>query len=360
MTSKTYIIAEAGVNHNGSLDCALRLVECAAQAGASAVKFQTFQPEEMVSKHAKKAPYQLTATSPSESQYHMLKRLVLDEKAHHRLLAHCNDLNIEFLSTPFDFKSVDFLVNEMGLKTIKISSGDLTNAPLLLKASQMGCQLILSTGMAMLSEVEQALSVVAFGYSHQTQTPTLSDFCEAYCSPQGQNSLKTNVRILHCTSAYPTPFDAVNLKSMASLQHAFHLPVGLSDHTMGIEISIAAVAQGATIIEKHFTLDKTMQGPDHRASLEPQELNALVQSIRHVEMALGDGLKAPQQHEIENRQLARKSIVAAKSIIKGEIILQEHLALKRPNSGADPLQYWSYLNTTATRNYDTDEPLDIF
>ncbi|MED4780402.1 N-acetylneuraminate synthase [Brevibacillus choshinensis] len=352
---KAYIIAEAGVNHNGSLEMAIELVNVASAAGADAVKFQTFRAESLVSKTAEKAEYQKVNTGNSESQFEMLKRLELSHQAHQVLIQHCLSKQIQFLSTPFDKLSSDFLIKELDVPVIKISSGDLTNAPLLLHVAQSGKPIVLSTGMSKLGEIETALSVLAFGYTRSSEPTSISEFDQAYFSEQGQEALKKNVTLLHCTTEYPTPFRDVNLKSMDTLKDAFHLRVGLSDHTSGISVAIAAVARGACLIEKHFTLDKELPGPDHKASLNPTELFEMVKSIREVESALGSVTKIPTSSERKNKEVAQKSLVAACDIREGEIYTAKNLTVKRPAGGISPMQYWSWLGKKATRSYQEDE-----
>ena len=285
-----FIIAEAGVNHNGDLETACQLVDAAVAAGADAVKFQTFKAENLVTRHAGKAAYQKVTTGADENQLAMLKRLELKYELHFQLLAYCQSKGIQFLSTAFDFESLDFLVRELGIETLKIPSGEITNGPFLLAHAQTGKQIILSTGMATLGEVETALGVLAFGYLGALQPPSLTAFQQAYGSEQGQAVLREKVTLLHCTSEYPTPMENINLRAMDVLQQAFGLSVGYSDHSVGLVVPVAAAARGATVIEKHFTLDRTQQGPDHKVSLEPDELKAMVSGIRDVEKALGQGI----------------------------------------------------------------------
>ncbi|EPW3172001.1 N-acetylneuraminate synthase [Providencia stuartii] len=348
----TIIIAEAGVNHNGSEKLAFELVDAAFKAGANIVKFQTFKAKNLVTEHAEQATYQVKNTQKQESQLAMLSRLELSYDAHHRLIKYCNKLGIEFLSTAFDDESLNFLVTDLGLTRLKIPSGELTNAPLVLKHARSGCDLIVSTGMATLSEIEMALGVIAFGYTKDKNTPpSISAFQEAYASKAGQEALKNRVTLLHCTTEYPAPMEEINLRAMDTLGLAFTLPMGYSDHSEGITIPIAAVARGAVLIEKHFTLDKNMEGPDHKASLEPQELTAMVKAIRQVELALGSSIKTPTESEIKNKTVARKSIVAAKEIKAGEIFTTENLVIKRPGNGISPYQYWELLKRPARRDY---------
>lgn len=355
---RTFIIAEAGVNHNGSVEMAKQLILTAAKAGADAVKFQTFKSEKVISKFAEKADYQKQTTESNESQLEMVKKLELSEADHRELKRYCEECNIQFLSTPFDLESVDLLVEKMNVPLLKIPSGEITNAPLLLKIAKTGLPVILSTGMSTLGEVEQALGVLAYGYARHEQSPSLHAFRAAFLSEAGKLALQQKVRLLHCTTEYPTPFEDVNLHAMDTLTHAFGLPVGLSDHTEGITIPIAAVARGARIIEKHFTLDKTLPGPDHKASLNPEELVAMVQGIRQVEMALGTSVKTPAPSEVKNMDIARKSLVAACEIRCGESFTMKNVTAKRPGTGISPMNYWSLLGKKADRDYKEDEIID--
>jgi N-acetylneuraminate synthase len=352
----TLIIAEAGVNHNGSKELAIKLIDAAYQAGADIVKFQTFKANKLASIEAIQADYQIVNTKKRESQLQMLSRLELPFPVHQELISHCNKLGIEFLSTAFDSESLRFLVDDLGLKRLKIPSGEITNAPLILEHAQTGCDLILSTGMSTLAEIEHALGVIAFGYTKDiNELPNKKAFQEAYGSKQGQKYLKEKVTILHCTTEYPAPMPEINLKAMDTLGNSFELPSGYSDHSEGIAISIAAVARGAVIIEKHFTLDKNMEGPDHKASLEPHELLAMVIAIRQVEVALGVGVKYPSVSEIKNMDIARKSLIAAGDINEGEYFTAENLTIKRPGTGKSPFDYWDVLGTSANKNYKKDE-----
>ncbi|MFM4829173.1 N-acetylneuraminate synthase [Aeromonas rivipollensis] len=352
----TYIIAEAGVNHNGSEKLAIKLVESAYSSGANAVKFQTFKASKSITQKAVQADYQIQNTGKIESQLEMASRLELSYDAHHRMIARCNELGIDFLSTAFDNESLDFLVNGLGLKTLKIASGELTNAPFILKHAQTGCNIILSTGMASLGEVEMALGVIAYGYLNRNGTePTQDDFIAAYISSEGKKILREKVYILHCTTEYPAPVEDVNLAAMDTILNSFKLPVGYSDHTKGIVIPIAAVARGARIIEKHFTLDRNMDGPDHKASLEPDELALMISSIRRVEQAIGDGIKGAQKSEIRNKSIARKSLVAATFIPAGTVFTAENLAVKRPGTGISPYAYWNIIGSRATKDYSPDD-----
>ena len=351
----TFIIAEAGVNHNGSIELAKQLIDSAADAGADAVKFQTFRAEQLVVQHAPKAEYQTRTTDANESQFEMIRKLELTNAEHEILIAHAKARGIEFLSTPFDTASLDLLTTRFGLTTIKVSSGDITNAPFLLEIARVAQRIILSTGMSTLAEVEAALGVLAFGFVEPSATPGRHSFEEAYSSDAGQSALRDRVVLLHCTTEYPAPFSEVNLRAMDTMSAAFGLPVGYSDHTQGIHVSVAAVARGATLIEKHFTLSRDLPGPDHKASLEPLELHAMVSAIRDVERALGDGIKRPTMTESKNKSIARKSLVIGRAVVAGEKLV---LACKRPGIGLSPFEYWRMANRIATRYYAVDEVLD--
>lgn len=352
--NRTLVIAEAGVNHNGSLERARRLIEVAAESGADIVKFQTYRSASLVTAAAKKAEYQVANTSDSGSQLSMLQALELSEDGHWELLAHCRAVGIEFLSTPFDEESLGFLVEKIGVDRIKLSSGDVTNAPLLLAAARSGKPIILSTGMATLGEVEAALGVLAFGYLAVDGKPSAASFHQAYISDTGQAALSDRVTLLHCTTEYPAAFNQVNLRAMDTLGAAFGLPVGLSDHTPGISVSLAAVARGAQVIEKHFTLDRTLPGPDHKASLEPDELHNLVRGVREIELALGRSTKRPATSELNNLRAARRGLVAACAVRRGEPFTSENLTVKR-GGGASPMDYWDWLGRLAERDYKPDE-----
>ncbi len=351
------VIAEAGVNHDGSPERALALVDAAAGAGADVVKFQTFKAEALVSRGAPKAGYQLQTTGAAESQLDMLRRLELTPADHVRLIARCAERGVEFLSTPFDRQSLELLADLFGLPQLKLGSGELTDAPLLLAAGRTGKSLYLSTGMATLDEVRTALGVLAYGFLGGDE-PSRDAFAAAFASPEGRAALHRRVTLLHCTSAYPTPFDEVNLRAMDTLRDAFGLPVGLSDHSSGIAVAIAAAARGAAVIEKHFTLDRDLPGPDHRASLEPGELAAMIRAVRQVEAALGDGHKAPAAAERETLAVARKSLVAARPIRRGETFSAANLAVKRPAGGVPPIDYWQTLGRRARRDFVADERIE--
>lgn len=350
------IIAEAGVNHDGSLERALQLVDLAHEAGADVVKFQTFRAEALVSHKAAKADYQRKTTDAAESQLDMLKRLELSAGGHRAVAEHCRVLGIEFMSSPFDEESVDLLVSELGVARLKLGSGEITNAPLLLKVARSGKPVIVSTGMSTLADVERALSVLAFGYAG-SGAPSQAAFADAFAAPDALAALQKNVTILHCTTEYPARFEEVNLRAMDTLRTAFAIPVGFSDHTPGIAMPIAAAARGAVVIEKHFTIDKTLPGPDHRASLEPHELRELVLGVRAVEAALGDGRKRPTDSESRNMPIARKSLTTRVAIRAGETFTTDNLTAKRPGTGRSPFELWDWIGRTAGRDYEADETL---
>lgn len=327
------IIAEAGVNHNGSIDLAKRLIDVAKSAGVDVVKFQTFKTEKLVTKNALKADYQNrnTNTSGPQAQFDMLKKLELSEEQFIELKKYCDQVGIEFLSTAFDLDSLVFL-EKMGIKTWKIPSGEITNLPYLEWIGRLNQKVILSTGMCFLSEVEDAISCL-----------------------MNAGMEKKNITLLHCTTEYPAPYDQVNLKAINLLKNKFDIEVGYSDHTEGVEVAIAAVALGAQVIEKHFTLDQTLPGPDHKASLDPQNLSLLVRSIRNIENALGEEVKKPTQLEVKNIKIVRKSIVAKHAIRKGEIFSEKNLTVKRPGTGISPMKWHSIIGQRATRDYFEDE-----
>lgn len=354
-----YVIAEAGVNHNGSQEMAKALIDAAKAAGADAVKFQTFRASEIVSRNAAKAAYQQQTTGAAESQFEMLKRLELSFADHYELKRHAAACGIEFLSTPFDVASLDFLVHELGMKTVKIPSGEITNAPFLLEIARTGCRIILSTGMATLADVEAALGVLAFGMLEPQSVPCgTNDFAIAFSSPAAQALLLQRVTLLHCTTEYPAPIGEVNLRAMDTLHAAFGLPVGYSDHTAGIHVPIAAAARGATVLEKHFTLDRGLPGPDHRASLEPGELAAMIAAVRDIESALGSGTKIPSPSELPNRAVARRSLAVATDLRAGELLTEINLVCKRPGTGVSPMLYWDRLGRPVTRDYVAEEAID--
>ncbi|MEQ9143862.1 MAG: N-acetylneuraminate synthase [Parvibaculaceae bacterium] len=348
------IIAEAGVNHNGSLERAVEMVDVAADAGVDMVKFQTFNAAALATAAAPKAAYQTATTDAAESQLEMLRTLELDGNAHRVLIERCEEKGIRFLSSPFDLGSLDLLARDLKLPLLKIGSGELTNAPLLHAAAASGCDIILSTGMATLDEIEASLGVIAHGYAG-TDGPSVEAFCAAYDSESGGDALRSHVTLLHCTSAYPTPDHDINLRAIETLRTAFGLPVGFSDHSEGIVHSVASVAMGATVIEKHFTLDRSLPGPDHKASLEPSALCELVDGVRRVSQGLGNGIKAPLDAERGNIPIGRKSLVANRPIAAGDVFTTDNLTVKRPGTGLDPALYWSLLGTHAARAYDPDD-----
>lgn len=345
-----YIIAEAGVNHNGQRDLAFALVDAAAEAGADAVKFQTFDAAKLASKSAPKAAYQKQSTDAAESQLAMLRKLELPREWHSGLQAHARQKGIEFLSTAFDTDSLAFLV-DLGMPLFKIPSGELTNGPLLWQFARTGKPLVLSTGMATLSEVEQGLAIVAHALSAETEPASIDDVWRSWSRADWRARLHGHVTLLHCTSQYPTPFAEVNLRGMDTLAQAFGLPVGYSDHTEGILIPVAAVARGAKIIEKHFTLDRSLPGPDHKASLEPAELTQMVRDIRALQAALGDGGKTPQPSEWDTRQAARQQVVAARDIAAGSVLARADLSTARCGSGLPPTALWGLVGQRTERAY---------
>ena len=331
--SRIFIIAEAGVNHNGKIEIAKQLIDAAAMAGADAVKFQTFKAENLVCRNARKAAYQLKTTKQSESQFDMLKKLELTSDMHVELMRYCQEKGIMFLSTPFDIDSLHYLVDS-GIDMIKIPSGEITNYPLLREAGRTGKKIIVSSGMSTMDEVKAAVEVI---------------------KEHGSD----DVTVLHCNTEYPTPYQDVNLRAMCTLRENLKVAVGYSDHTLGIEVPIAAAALGADVIEKHFTLDKTMEGPDHKASLEPDELQAMVRAVRNIEAALGDGRKEPSESEKGNISIARKSIVAKCDIEAGELLTESNLTTKRPGTGISPMQWNQVIGLTATRKYYADELIEL-
>jgi N,N'-diacetyllegionaminate synthase len=335
MTNRTLVIAEAGVNHNGDLALAKQLIDVAAEAGADLVKFQTFNADRQVTRSAKKADYQTQTTDSQESQHEMLRRLELTVDMHKELIAHCATRKIGFFSTGFDNESTDLLVS-LGQNHFKIPSGEITNLPYLRHIGQFGKAVILSTGMATLGEIEAAIDVL-----EQAGVPRIK------------------ITVLHCTTEYPTPMVEVNLRAMQGIGAAFGVAVGYSDHTPGIEVAIAAVALGATVIEKHFTLDRDLPGPDHKASLEPEELKAMVAAIRNIEVALGDGIKRLTPSEAKNKPVARKSIVAAVEIRKGQIFTADSLTAKRPGTGVSPMRWDEVIGRAAPRNFAADELIEL-
>lgn len=335
MTHRTLVIAEAGVNHNGDIALAKQLIDRAASAGADLVKFQTFKADRLVTRTARKADYQIQTTHGQESQYDMLRRLELSLDAHKELISHCATRNIGFFSTGFDVKSIDLLVG-LGQDQFKIPSGEITNLPYLRHIGRLGKEVILSTGMATLGEVEQAINEL-----------------------ERAGTSRAKMTVLHCTTEYPTPMAEVNLRAMQSIRTAFGVAVGYSDHTRGIEVAIAAVAMGASVIEKHFTLDRDMPGPDHKASLEPGELEAMVKAIRNIEVALGDGIKRLTVSEARNKPVARKSLVATREIKAGESFTAENIAAKRPGTGISPMRWDEIMGRPSPRDFSADELIEL-
>ena len=335
MIKRTLIIAEAGVNHNGDLDLAKQLIDAAAVAGADLVKFQTFNASRQVTRLATKADYQTQVTDGKESQHDMLQRLELTEAMHHELIAHCATRNIGFFSTGFDIESIDLLLR-VGQDHFKIPSGEITNLPYLRYVGQIGKNTILSTGMATLGDIEAAIDVLELA-----GTP------------------RSSITVLHCTTEYPTRMAEVNLRAMQSIQAAFGVAVGYSDHTLGIEVATAAVAMGATVIEKHFTLDRNLPGPDHQASLEPEELKAMITAIRNIEVALGDGIKRLTPSEAKNRPAARKSLVTSEAIKAGEVFNAQNITAKRPGTGISPMQWDEVIGRKAPRDFAADELVEL-
>ena len=334
--NKVFIIAEAGVNHNGSIELAKKLIDAASESGADAVKFQTFKAEKLVSKNAQKADYQKQTTDIKESQFDMIKKLELDMDTHKELIDYCQNKDIMFLSTPFDHDSIE-LLSDLGLEIFKIPSGEITNLPYLRKIGKLNKKVILSTGMADIGEIEDALDILI---------------------SSGTN--KENITVLHANTMYPTPMEDVNLRAMQTIASTFKVDVGYSDHTLGIEVPIAAVALGAKVIEKHFTLDRNLPGPDHKASLETDELKAMVKAIRNIEKALGNGIKKPSKSEMPNIEIARKSIVAKTTIKKGEIFTEENITIKRPGNGISPMRWDEIIGTIANKDYKEDDLIEIF
>ncbi len=328
-----FIIAEAGVNHNGSIAIAKQLIDVASESGANAVKFQTFKAENLVIEDAEKAEYQKKTTSSKESQFDMIKKLELSTKAHRELISYCDSKDIIFLSSPFDIDSIKLLY-DLGMEIYKIPSGEITNLPYLREIGKLNKKIILSTGMSNIEEISDALNVL-----------------------KDMGTKKENIIVLHANTMYPTPMEDVNLKAMVSIGKFFDIDFGYSDHTLGIEVDIAAVAMGAKCIEKHFTLDKTMNGPDHKASLEPNELTTMVKAIRNIELALGSNEKKPSNSELPNINIARKSIVAKKDIKQGEILSEDNLTVKRPGIGISPFRWDDVIGTIATIDYSENTPI---
>ena len=356
-SNSVYVIAEAGVNHNGDRDLAFALVDAAAAAGADAVKFQTFEAARLASRSAPKAAYQKQHTDAAESQLAMLAKLELPRDWHRPLQAHAHALGIEFLSTAFDPGSLEFL-QSLDLPLFKVPSGELTNGPLLWQFARTRKPLVLSTGMASLAEVEQALAIVAHGLMSDAEPVDMAAVWRHWSTPLARQRLVGHVTLLHCTSQYPTPWQEVNLRAMDTLAAAFGLPVGFSDHTQGILAPVAAVARGACVIEKHFTTDRGLSGPDHAASLEPAELKAMVISIRQIQQALGDGAKVPQPSEWDTRLAARQQVVALCDIPAGTVIAREQIGTARCGGGLPATELWGLVGQTAARDFRAGEPVE--
>ncbi len=355
---RTFIIAEAGVNHNGDMSLAKELIDIAAEAKADAVKFQTFTTEEIISVYAPQAEYQKANTGKEESQFDMVKRLELPREHFKELADYAKTKNILFMSTAFDLANLEYLVKECDIPYIKIPSGEITNAPYLYGVARFRLPLILSTGMANLHEIEQALAILSYGWSGRDEPSSLQECLDYYETEEGKNILNGHITILQCTTEYPTPYEDVNLNAMRTIADAFGHPVGLSDHSLGIHIPVAAVAMGAQVIEKHFTKDCSLPGPDHKASLEPEELIHLVKHIRDVEAAMGSGVKEAQASEIKNIAIARRSLTAARDIQKGETYSKDNLACKRPGSGISAMKYWDYVGEECSQNIDIDQEIE--
>jgi N,N'-diacetyllegionaminate synthase len=334
MNDRVTIIAEAGVNHNGDLNLAKKLIDVASDAGADFVKFQTFKALNLVTKDAKKASYQLAANS-QESQHDMLRRLELTEEMHYELLDYCSSRKIGFLSTAFDIQSVDFLLN-LGQKFFKIPSGEIDNLPYLRHIGKLGLPIFLSTGMSTMDDIQLAIGAL-----------------------EGAGVSRDRIVVLHCTTEYPAPMNDVNLRAMLTIKNAFNVVVGYSDHTLGIEVAIAAVAMGAKVIEKHFTLDRNLAGPDHKASLEPEELRTMILAIRNIEIALGNDLKAPTSNELSNKLVSRKSIVASRTINIGDVFTVENIAAKRPGTGISPMRWDEIIGQRAKRAFSADDLIEL-
>ncbi len=356
----TEVIAEAGVNHNGNEDLAFELIDIAKSAGADVVKFQLFQAEQLTTHKAELAEYQKKnlPTDLLQSQYEMLKKLELPLSAFHGLADHCATQGIEFLSTAFDSQSLNFLVSDLGIKKLKIASGELTNAPFLLDHARTGLDIILSTGMSTLFEITEALGVLAFGYLNLNGYPSKALLCEVMKSNEAKEIIAKKVTLMHCTTAYPAPLDQLNLLAMQSLRDEFQTRIGYSDHSDGTLISPIAVAMGASVIEKHFTKSKEMIGPDHKASLEPNELSSMIIDIRAIEIGLGRKDKAPTIEEKKNLLIARKSIVAKTSIQQGDLFSLANLCIKRPGSGMQPIKIWDLMGHYAQNRYDVGDLID--
>ncbi|MGX8236982.1 N-acetylneuraminate synthase [Exiguobacterium undae] len=355
MKNKTYIIAEAGVNHNGCIIRAFSLIDAAVNAKADAVKFQTFTTENLVTKKVKQARYQIDNIGKETTQFEMLKKLELSHEEFVDIKAYCDKKEIEFLSTPFDYESVDFLIDQIGMTKIKISSGDLTDTPLIHYIATKRVPIILSTGMAKMEEIHEALSFISYGLARPEEDINIESVSKFYETLEAKKWLKKYVTVLHCTTEYPAPYEDINLRAINFMENELDLTVGLSDHSEGIHIPIAAVARNVKIIEKHLTISRKLPGPDHFASLEPNEFLNMVKAIRQIECALGKENKEPTLVEKNNQMATRKSLVASKKILKGEIFTKENLAIKRSEKGLSPSFYWTLLNSIALENYEEDD-----
>lgn len=351
------VIAEAGVNHNGKLDLAIDLIDCALEAKADVVKFQLFDPKKLVNNFAPKANYQIDATGAKETQLQMLSKLALTQQEFRAISRHCEESGLVFLATAFDEASLDFLIDELGQKMIKVPSGDLTNGPLLLIHARKGLKMLVSTGMATLGEIEAALGVIAFGLLEASARPSIEAFQESFRSDEGQAVLRHKVTLLHCTTEYPTPPNEVNISAMSTLASAFKLDIGFSDHSEGNVASCVAVALGAKVLEKHFTIDKQMDGPDHKASLSPGELSEYVEAINETSLVMGHGRKIVTDSESKNKIAARRSLVAARDILRGEVLDADAISIQRPGGGIAPMNYWEMLGAHSKRNYKVGDLL---
>jgi len=357
--SSTYIIAEAGVNHNGKISNAKSLIKYASKAGADAIKFQIFSANELVTKSADTAKYQKKNLKSYISQREMLSQLELQRSDFVELNNYCKKLNIDFLCTPFDVDALHFLVKDLKLKTIKISSPDILNGQLLFEAAKLGVNIIISSGMAKLGEIEYALSVIAAGYSFPHDVPNHENLAKFYLNKDSQKYIKDKVTILHCNSDYPTKICDVNLKNLTTLKNTFQATVGFSDHTTDLDVAVAAVALGARVLEKHFTTDKALPGPDHLASLNPQELQHMIMKIRNIEQALGSSTKWPTISEYKNINSVRRSLCANQDIKLGEKFTNENLTIKRPGHGISSQYYWDFIGKTSKRSYKKDDLIEI-
>lgn len=356
--NKVSIIAEIGVNHNGSEDLAKKLVDSAKNAGADIVKFQTFIASNLVTQDAKKAKYQERISASGDSQFSMLNALELSFNSFKNIARYCENVGIKFMSTAFDKECLDFLVDEIQVNVLKIPSGEITNAPLILEHAKKGLDIFLSTGMASMEEIEDALGVIAYGYMNQGKSNknlSKENFSNAIKSKAGKRLIKEKVTIFHCTTEYPAPVDEINLNALTQISNTFNTKIGYSDHSKGILIPVSAVAMGALVIEKHFTLDNSMDGPDHFASLEPEEFKEMVDGIRDCEKYMGDGIKKATKSEVQNKLASRKSLVAGRDITSGELFTKDNIDIKRPGGGISPMFFWKILGTNSDRDYSKDE-----